>query len=253
MSEEPRRVRTAVLISGRGSNLRSLIAAAQAQGYPAEIVLVLSNNPGAPGLDLARAAKIEAEAVDHRPFKGDRGAHEVDQIAARLHLRPGDTVADLGAGNGYDSLRLAGRLGPRGKVIAEDVDPDALKALAGEAQRRHVSNVVIALGEPQDPRLPARSLDAAILVHMYHEIAHPYAFLYNLAPAMRPGARVGVEELDRPTAAHGTPPALLRCEFAAVGYRLEELKPLQGDLGYFAVFAAPSAPPAPQRIRACRA
>ena len=210
---------------------------------------------GAPADSFPAAARPVAPIVS--PTWGESGerdrAHEVDQIAARLHLRPGDTVADLGAGNGYDSLRLAGRLGPRGKVIAEDVDPDALKTLAGEAQRRHVSNVVIALGEPQDPRLPARSLDAAILVHMYHEIAHPYAFLYNLAPALRPGARVGVEELDRPTAAHGTPPALLRCEFAAVGYRLEALKPLQGDLGYFAVFTAPSAPPEPQRIRACRA
>ena len=89
------RVRTAVLISGRGSNLRSLIAAAQAQGYPAEIVLVLSNTPDAPGLDLARAAGIAAEAVDHRPFKGDRGAHEA-ALDARLRSAGVELVALAG-------------------------------------------------------------------------------------------------------------------------------------------------------------
>ena len=70
------KVRTAVLISGRGSNMRSLLTAAQAADYPAKIELVLSNNPEAGGLDLARAAGIAAEAVDHRPFRKDRAAHE---------------------------------------------------------------------------------------------------------------------------------------------------------------------------------
>jgi SAM-dependent methyltransferase len=210
---------------------------------------------GAPADSFPAASRPVAPIVS--PTWGDIGqrdsAHEVEQIAERLHLKPGDTVADIGAGRGYDTLRLARRLQPRGRVIAEDVDPSALQALSAEAERRHLSNVVIALGEPQDPRLPARSLNAAVLVHMYHEIAHPYAFLFNLAAALKPGARVGVEELDRPTQAHGTPPALLRCEFAAVGYRLEALKPLDGGLGYFAVFAAPDQPPEPQRIRACHA
>ncbi len=180
-------------------------------------------------------------------------AHEVPQIVARLKLRPGMTVGDLGAGDGYDTVRLARLLGPSGRVVAEDVDPAALHALDAQAQQGRLSNVVIALGEPQDPRLPKASLDAAVLVHMYHEITHPYAFLYNLAAAMRPGARVGVEELDRPTLQHGTPPAMLRCEFEAVGYRQLSIAPLQGGIGYFAVFAAPASPPPPQRIRACRA
>ena len=78
------RVRTAVLISGRGSNLASLIAAAKAPAYPAEIVLVLSNTLDAGGLELARQAGIAAEAVDHRPFRQDRAAHETVLDA---HLR----------------------------------------------------------------------------------------------------------------------------------------------------------------------
>jgi SAM-dependent methyltransferase len=209
---------------------------------------------GAPAADFPAAARPVAPIVS--PSWGDSGqrdsAREVAQIAGRLHLRSSDTVADIGAGQGYDTLRLA-RLLTSGRIIAEDVDPAAMQALGAEAARRRMRNVVIALGEPQDPRLPPRSLDAAILVHMYHEIAHPYAFLFNLAPALKPGAKVGVEELDRPTAAHGTPPSLLRCEFAAVGYRLQELRPLHGDLGYFAVFEAPDHAPEPQRIRACHA
>ena len=80
------------------------------------------------------------------------------------------------------------------------------------------------------------------------------AMLAKLAPAFRPGGRLGIEELDRPTQAHGTPPKLMVCELAAAGYRLIELKPLQGDIGYFAVFSAPLAvmPEAASAARRCR-
>ena len=230
----------------------ALTMAAGAVVYAAQAPLA---ERGAPAASFPAVMRPVAPIVS--PTWGDSSerdaAHEVPQIVARLKLHAGMTVGDLGAGNGYDTLRLAGLVGPSGRVIAEDVDPTALQALAVQAGQRRLSNVTIAFGEPQDPRLPTRSLDAAILVHMYHEIAHPYAFLYNLAGAMRPGARIGVEELDRPTASHGTPPALLRCEFEAVGYRVEGFAPLKGGLGYFAVFAAPASPPPPQRIRACRA
>jgi hypothetical protein len=89
---------------------------------------------------------------------------------------------------------------------------------------------------------------------MYHEIAQPYAFVYNLAPAFKPGARVGIVDLERPTAEHGTPIALLRCELAAVGYRAIATYQLAGDGGYLAVFSPPS--PAdrkpPGEIVACK-
>ena len=90
-----RRARTAVLISGRGSNLGSLIGATQAPDYPAEIVLVLSNNPDAPGLERARAAGIAAQAVDHRPFGRDRAAHEA-ALDARLRAAEVELVALAG-------------------------------------------------------------------------------------------------------------------------------------------------------------
>src|SRR6185312_15721493 len=84
------RRRTAILISGRGSNMASLVAAAMDDDYPAEIVLVLSNQPAAAGLRRAAAAGVEAKAVDHRRFRGDRAAHEAavnaELIAARIDI-----------------------------------------------------------------------------------------------------------------------------------------------------------------------
>jgi len=74
---------------------------------------------------------------------------------------------------------------------------------------------------------------------MYHEVAQPYAFLYNLAPALRPGGQVGIVDLDRPTSQHGTPLALLGCELAAVGYRQISVHQLGGELGYLAIFSPP--------------
>jgi hypothetical protein len=106
-------------------------------------------------------------------------------------------------------------------------------------------NVRLALGEPHDPRLPPTSLDAAILVHMYHEVARPYAFLYNLAPALKPGARVGIIDLDKATRQHGTPLDLLRCELAAVGYRQRRWR-LSGHL-----FPTSRARKQPDAIKPC--
>ena len=103
-----------------------------------------------------------------------------------------------------------------------------------------LQNVSISQGEPHDPKLPEGSLDIAILVHMYHEIAQPYALLYNLVPAIKPGGRVGIVDAFRPTSEHGTPPSLLRCELAAVGYREISLNQLTGSDAYLAIFAPPS-------------
>ena len=80
------------------------------------------------------------------------------------------------------------------------------------------SDLSVRLGLPADARLPANSFDRIFMVHMYHEIAQPYEFLWRLRPALRPGGLVVVVDADRSTRNHGTPPALLRCEFAAVGY-----------------------------------
>jgi predicted methyltransferase len=167
-------------------------------------------------------------------------ADEARQLMRLLGIKSGMTVADIGAGSGYYVVRLSPMVGPHGRIIAEDVVPKYLQGLRRRVRDLGLRNVVISLGEPHDPRLPANSLDIAILVHMYHEITQPYGLLYNLVPALKPGARVGIVDAYAPTSKHGTPPDLLRCELTAVGYRQISLDRLKGSDAYLAIFAPPS-------------
>jgi SAM-dependent methyltransferase len=182
-------------------------------------------------------------------------AGEPRQLVRLLGIKPGMTVADIGAGSGYYAVRLAPIVGPNGRVIAQDVVPEYLRGLRNRVRELGLQNVTVTQGEPHDPRLPASSLDVAILVHMYHEIAQPYALLYNLVPAFKPGARIGIVDTFSPTAEHGTPPDLLRCELAAVGYRAISFDRLTGSDAYLAVFAPPSVAtrPRPDAMVACKA
>jgi predicted methyltransferase len=182
-------------------------------------------------------------------------AGEPRQLVRLLGIKSGMTVADIGAGSGYYVVRLSPIVGPHGRILAEDVMPQYLQGLRRRVRDLGLQNVVISLGEPHDPRLPADSLDVAILVHMYHEIAQPYGLLYNLIPALKPGARVGIVDAYGPTSEHGTPPGLLRCELAAVGYREISLDRLTGSNAYLAIFAPPSVASRtrPDAMVACKA
>ena len=181
-------------------------------------------------------------------------AGEPRQLVRLLGIKSGMTVADIGAGTGYYVVRLSRIVGPRGRVIAEDVVPEYLRGLRRRVRDLGLQNVAISLGEPHDPRLPANSLDIAILVHMYHEIAQPYGLLYNLVPALKPGGRIGIVDAFGPTSEHGTPPDLLRCELAAVGYREISLDRLAGSDAYLAIFAPPSiaSRTRPEEMVACK-
>ena len=149
-----------------------------------------------------------------------RDSHrEAERVMDRLGIGPGMRVADVGAGLGYYAVRLARRLGPTGTVYAQDVSREYLDRLQARLAREQVPGVVVVHGTPGDPKLPAAAVDVAILSHMYHEVTNPYEFLYNLHRSLLPGARVAIIDVDKRTQDHGTPPALLRCELAAVGYR----------------------------------
>lgn len=209
--------------------------------------------PGAPAGVFPRPDRPVAEIVAPRwSSEAERDkAGEFEQVAKGMGIAAGETVADIGAGSGYYVVRLSPRVGPAGRVLAEDVTPAYLSAL--ETRVKALKNVTVVRGEPHDPRLPPASVDAAILVHMYHEITQPFGLLHNLAAAMRPGGRVGIVDADAIPSRHGTPPALLRCELAAAGYRETGFQPLT-DGAYLAVFAAPApeARPKPEAIRPCR-
>jgi SAM-dependent methyltransferase len=198
--------------------------------------------PGAPAAAFPKPDRPVADIISpiwHDEKERD-DAGEPRQLVRLLGIKSGMTVADIGAGSGYYVVRLSPIVGPRGRIIAQDVVPEYLRDLRNRVRDRGLQNVVISRGEPHDPRLPANSLDIAILVHMYHEIAQPYGLLYNLVPALKSGGRVGIVDAYGPTAEHGTPRALLRCELAAVGYRQISLDRLTGSNTYLAIFAPPS-------------
>lgn len=178
--------------------------------------------------------------------------NEADMVMDRAGIRPGMTVADIGAGEGYYTIRLAQRVGADGRVLAQDVIPEVRDALAERVNRERLDNVSVKLGAAADPMLPAGSFDRILLVHMYHEIAEPYEFLWRLRPALREGGQVIVVDADRPTDQHGTPPALLDCEFASVGYALVGRQTMRSAGGYMAVFEARGPRPEPRQIRGCR-
>jgi ubiquinone/menaquinone biosynthesis C-methylase UbiE len=178
-------------------------------------------------------------------------AGEAERVMNLLGVRRGLDIADIGAGSGYYTVRLARRVGAKGHVYAEDIVPDYLDRLAKRVAREGFADrVTLVRGEPHDPRLPPGSVDLALLVHMYHEVEQPYGLLWNLRPALRSGARVAIIDARKETASHGTPPDLLRCELAAVGYRQTTFHELQENT-YLAVFATSAAPSSPAGIRSC--
>lgn len=179
--------------------------------------------------------------------------NEARAVMDEAGVAPGMTVGDIGAGEGYYTVRLAARVGPRGRVLAEDIVPAYRDGLAERVARERLDNVSVRLGQADDPRLPAGSFDRVLMIHMYHEIAQPYAFLWNLRPALKPGGRVVLVDADRATDHHGTPPALLDCEFRAVGYAQVAQATMPSAGGYLALFEARGPRPEPGAIRACDA
>jgi predicted methyltransferase len=216
----------------------------------------LTAQPGAPAAAFPKPRRPVAAIVSpvwHDEKERD-DAGEVDQLVRLLGIQPGMTVADIGAGSGYYVVRLSPIVGAEGRIIAEDVTPEYLRGLRDRVRDLGLQNVATSLGEPHDPRLPADTVDVAILVHMYHEIAQPYALLYNLVPALKAQARVGILDALRPTAKHGTPPGVLQCELAAVGYREISLDRLTGSEAYLAIFRPPSlaSRTQPEAIKPCK-
>ncbi|WP_267388324.1 methyltransferase domain-containing protein [Sphingomonas sp. GC_Shp_3] len=176
---------------------------------------------------------------------------EAQQVMAKAGIKPDMTVADIGAGEGYYTVRLASRVGKGGRVLAEDIVASVRDSLAERVARERLDNVSVRLGTPSDPKLPANSFDRVLMVHMYHEIGQPYEFLWRLRPSLKPAGLVVVVDANRPTQHHGTPPALLRCEFAAVGYTQVGREDMPSAGGYLALFQAIGPRPDPDAIKPC--
>ncbi len=117
-----------------------------------------------------------------------------DLLMTALALTPGMVVADIGAGTGYLSRRMARAVGPDGRVLAVDVQPQMLRMLQRLAREPGLGNIVPSLGAEDDVRLPAGSVDLAIMVDVYHELAAPYEVLASILRALKPGGRVAFVE-----------------------------------------------------------
>ena len=121
----------------------------------------------------------------------ERDSEEDPDLAIRLlRIQKGATVADVGAGSGNITIRLAKQVGPMGKVYANDIQPGMLEILQKNVARAKVANVVPVLGAIDDPKLPAESIDLAIMVDVYHEFSEPQRMLQRLRESIKPGGRL---------------------------------------------------------------
>ena len=216
------------------------LALAGCRSKPGEPQFPKANRPVAPTVSSTFSTE------DARDRLGE--AEEVIQLAG---VRPGMWVADVGAGQGYYTVRLAPVVGAKGRVLAEDIVPLTRDQLSDRVQRERLDNVAVKLGTADDPMLPPASFDRVFMIHMYHEVQSPYAFLWHVREAVKPDGEFIVVDSDRPTERHGIPPAQLKCEFAALGMEPVQATVLAGGDPYFMAFKVARPRPAPSRIRAC--
>jgi len=174
----------------------------------------------------------------------ERASEEQPQLAIdALGIKPGQTVADLGAGSGYYSFRVAPLVGPTGKVLAIDIEPAMLEAIVQRAQREHISNVATVRSSAQDPNLAAGSVDLLFMVDVYHELEYPYEMMTKVRAALKPGGRVALIEYraEDPEVAikplHKMSERQVRREMQAAGFKhLQTVRTL--PLQHLIVFAA---------------
>lgn len=158
----------------------------------------------------------------------EREAEEQPEKALdALNLKPGMVVADIGAGVGYMSLRLAKRVGPSGKVYANDLQPEMLAKLRENAAKASVTNVVTVVGDVADPKLPANTMDLVLLVDVYHEFSQPQQMLRKIRETLKPDGRLVLLEYraEDPSvpiiAEHKMTVAQVKAELEAEGFVLQ--------------------------------
>jgi ubiquinone/menaquinone biosynthesis C-methylase UbiE len=164
-----------------------------------------------------------------RPYSGDLSIFEypdrdkklqIDRVMDLLGIKAGKNVADIGAGSGWFTVRASKRVGPTGAVLAEDINPLAIESIGKRVKKEDLANVRTVLGRPDDPMLPPGSVDAVLLLKVYHEIAHPVDFMKKLRPALREDGRVGIIDRNGNGANHGLDHEVVEKEMGEAGFRL---------------------------------
>jgi len=150
----------------------------------------------AAGFFLVLAAAALSARTDLQEY-GERRDNErqpPDKVMNALGIKPGLTIGEVGAGHGRYTVHLAARVGPAGKVYAEDIDSPSLDYLRGRIKRTGLSNVEVILGKVDDPLFPKAGLDMVFMVWVYHMLESPAALLKNIVPGLKPGATIVMVE-----------------------------------------------------------
>ena len=148
---------------------------------------------------------------------------------AALGIKPGDVVADVGAGSGYYTVRLAERVGPTGRVFATDIQPEMLSLLRARVSRARLDNVELVLSADADSRLPEGLFDLVLMVDVYHELARPQEVLRKLRASLKPDGRLVLVEFRKESAwvpireEHKMSVKEARMELEAEGYRFDRV------------------------------
>lgn len=200
-------------------------------------------------LAFAPAQTAQPHRQTSTPYTGDLSIFDrsdrdkrlqVDRVMDILDIHSGSKVADIGAGSGWFTVRAAKRAGAQGAVYAEDINPEAIHYIDARVRKAGIHNVHTVLGSPDDPKLPAGSIDSVLILKTYHEIADPVRLLENLRKSLRPGARVGIIDRNGNGEDHGIQKDVVEREAASAGYRLSnQYDFVKGDNeDYFLVFEA---------------
>jgi len=199
----------------------------------------------------AKSQNTATQQSEHRktstPYTGDLSIFDspgrderlqINRVMDILGIGPGKTVADIGAGSGWFTVRAAKRVGDTGTVYAVDINPEAIRYINSRIRKENLRNVKLILGKPDNPLLPA-TVDAVLLLKTYHEVSEPTELLRNLRPSLAAGARVGVIDRNGNGENHGVARDIVIREANAAGYLLLEQDDFVKDgMDYFLVFGA---------------
>ena len=183
---------------------------------------------------MAGDAAVIQSSTDRRARESQREEQQrVNDVFKALGVAPGAVVADVGAGQGFYTVRLAKAVGEAGKVLAVDVSASALRSLRGRVADEGLGNVEVIEGAADDPKLPKASLDAALIVNAYHEMTEHQQMLARIREALKPGGRLvilepispGLRDRDRAeqTRQHEIAPAFVQQDAKAAGFSVVEL------------------------------
>jgi predicted methyltransferase len=176
-------------------------------------------------------------SIFEHPLRGER--LQIERVMDLLGIERGSTVADVGAGGGWFSVRAARRAGPSGRVVAVEINPSYVDAIAERARREQLDNLRSQLGTEDDPGLQAESFDAVLLLKTYHELSEPIAMLSALHRALRPSGRLGIIDRNGRGDDHGIDEAVVRAEAERAGFSLvarHDWKSREERVDYFVIF-----------------